>query len=316
MFKRVQKVANTGTKHREGKRLSNLSAIETVRARLSVDVPDGIRLGQPVTTGPMTIFPLFHEAAAIDYLLSAVAQQSGLVIVSEVSEAGEVSWLLVANKADLPVLFVEGEVLVGLKQNRVINTTMLVPAKTELKVPVSCVEQGRWHRDTRRVGRDAFHLSAKVRSRKQESLAGSVRATGQYRTDQGAVWAAVGERLSKHRVESASMAYSDINTARAAEVSAALADLKPAPSQKGLLVFSGGKPSCLDLFDRSTTLDALWDGLLGSYMMDAMVDENATNSIGPEDARTWIAELVKAQATEHPAVGQLAQDPFAWPRHA
>ncbi len=283
--------------------MSNQSAIETVRARLLVDAPEGIRLGQPVTTGPMTIFPLFHEAEAIEYMLSAVAQLSGLVTVSEVSEAGEVSLLLASNKAELPVLFVEGEVLVGLKQNRVINTTMLVPAKSELKVPVSCVEAGRWQRSTPVAGRDAYHLSAKVRGRKQMSVAGSVRSSNQYLSDQGDVWAAVDERLSAHRVASKSMAYSDINRGRAADVSAAISDLKPAPSQKGLLVFSGGKPSCLDLFDRSTTLDALWDGLLGSYMMDAMVDEKATNPIGPEEAKAWIADLIKAQATEHPAVG-------------
>ncbi len=299
----MPKVANTGTKHREGKRLSNLSAIETVRTRLSVDAPDGIRLGQPVTTGAMTVFPLFHEAAAIDYLLSGEAQLSGLVRVSEVSESGEVSWLLVANKADLPVLFVEGEVLVGLKQNRVINTTMLVPAKSELKVPVTCVEAGRWQRSTPVAGRDAYHLSAKIRGRKQASLAGSVRATGQYLSDQGDVWAAVGDSLSAHRVEAASMAYSEINRAKSGEVKAALGDLKPAPGQKGLLVFSGGEPSCLDLFDRSSTLEALWDGLLGSYMLDAMVATDAGKAVDSQAAREWITELGKAQATAHPAIG-------------
>ena len=115
--------------------MSNLTAIETVRARLSLDAPDGIRLGEPVEAGPLALIPLFHEAATLDYMLSGDAQKAGLVTVSEVSAAGEVSSLFVANKAELPVLFIEGEVLVGLKQNRVINTTMLIPAKSKIKVP-------------------------------------------------------------------------------------------------------------------------------------------------------------------------------------
>ena len=36
-------------------------------------------------------------------------------------------------------------VTVGAKQNRVFNLTILVPAQTELLVPVSCVEAGRWN---------------------------------------------------------------------------------------------------------------------------------------------------------------------------
>ena len=48
------------------------------------------------------------------------------------------------NTGDRPVLFVDGDELIGAKQNRVVNLTILVPALTTLKIPVSCVEAGRW----------------------------------------------------------------------------------------------------------------------------------------------------------------------------
>ena len=52
--------------------------------------------------------------------------------------------LMVENKGDMRVLFIEGEELVGAKQNRILNTSILVPAKSKTKIPVSCVERGRW----------------------------------------------------------------------------------------------------------------------------------------------------------------------------
>jgi hypothetical protein len=54
--------------------------------------------------------------------------------VTEVSEAGSVLFLQVANRADRPLLLLD--------ENRILNTTVLVDAHTEVTIPVSCVEQG------------------------------------------------------------------------------------------------------------------------------------------------------------------------------
>src|SRR3954466_7738374 len=68
----------------------------------------------------------------------------GLVKVTEVSEAGSVPELQVENGLDLAVFLMDGQELVGAKQNRILNTDVLVPARSTLRIPVSCVEQHRW----------------------------------------------------------------------------------------------------------------------------------------------------------------------------
>ena len=78
--------------------------------------------------------------------------------LEEVSEGGSVPQLLVENRGNNRVLFLEGEELVGAKQNRILNTSILVPAKSKIKVPVSCVEQGRWRYTSKHFA------SAKTRS--------------------------------------------------------------------------------------------------------------------------------------------------------
>ena len=74
----------------------------------------------------------------------AEALDAGLARVEEVSEGGSVPELRFTNSAAMPILIVDGEELVGAKQNRVANLTILAPAKTTIRIPVSCVEAGRW----------------------------------------------------------------------------------------------------------------------------------------------------------------------------
>ena len=51
--------------------------------------------------------------------------------ITEVSDAGRVSELKVVVKGERAVLLVDGEELVGAKQNRVLNLSMLVPAPVD-----------------------------------------------------------------------------------------------------------------------------------------------------------------------------------------
>jgi hypothetical protein len=52
--------------------------------------------------------------------------------------------LRVVHRAGEMVLILEGVELVGARQNRIVNTTILVAAGCESVIPVNCVEQGRW----------------------------------------------------------------------------------------------------------------------------------------------------------------------------
>ena len=102
-------------------------------------------LGIPQHHRHLTVFPLLHPSPRVPFYLTldeALAQ--GTVQVTEVSKGGHVPELLLVNRGDRPVLLIDGEELVGAKQNRVLNLTILAPAQSDIVIPVSCVEQGRW----------------------------------------------------------------------------------------------------------------------------------------------------------------------------
>src|SRR6202012_5239404 len=107
------------------------------RRSLMVAVP-AVRVGAPVTHDKLTVFPLYLEApAAPNYRLSEEALADGSAVVEEVTEGGSVPNLAVDNKGETLVLFVEGQELRGAKQNRVLNSSVLIAAKTKTVLPVS-----------------------------------------------------------------------------------------------------------------------------------------------------------------------------------
>jgi hypothetical protein len=104
-----------------------------------------LELGELQAFNNMAIIPLFSSVNhAPRYLSLGEALEKGLLTVTEVSQAGAVPELKVSNTSDLPVLLLDGEELAGAKQNRVLNTTILLVENSETIIPVSCTEHGRW----------------------------------------------------------------------------------------------------------------------------------------------------------------------------
>ena len=103
-----------------------------------------VEVGERTQIGGLTVFPLIGgQFRAPAYLTGPEAFEAGLLEVNEL-DPPEVPKLAVTNLSDLPVLLVEGEMLVGGDQNRTMNVTVLCPPQTRTVVPVSCVEAGRW----------------------------------------------------------------------------------------------------------------------------------------------------------------------------
>jgi hypothetical protein len=143
----------------------------------------------------MALFPLLSEYSfALEYMLLDEALGAGLVEVTEVDNQGAVPNLKVHNKSPRIVLILDGEELVGAKQNRIVNTTILVAGNATVIIPVSCVEQGRWAYKTTRFYSEERMMPSRMRAMKAQQVQQSVRAHGEYRADQSAIWHDIAER--------------------------------------------------------------------------------------------------------------------------
>jgi len=88
-----------------------------------------INLSESQVHDNLALFPLISEGnVEPHYLLLDEALEGGCARVTEVSDSGSVPELKFVNDCDQPVLLLDGEELMGAKQNRILNLTVLAPA--------------------------------------------------------------------------------------------------------------------------------------------------------------------------------------------
>ena len=93
----------------------------------------------------MEVIPVrINSCSNRDYLTLKRGINAGFVEITE-CEVSTVGTVLARNNANIPLVLIDGDEIVGAMQNRIMNRSLIVPPKSSLKVSVSCTEQGRWH---------------------------------------------------------------------------------------------------------------------------------------------------------------------------
>ena len=267
-------------------------------------LPD-LRVGEPICHEALSVFPLFSDAdESVHYKLSDAALADNSLLVEEVDNHGSVPDLLVENKGDMRVLFLEGEELIGAKQNRVLNTSVLVAPHSKLKIPVSCVEQGRWRRQSRYFGSSGSHSPTKLRRALKKSVSESVKARQSHASDQGEVWKEVENYLCAFNVPSKTGAMSDAFDGFQEQIETYRQSINYVKGASGFAVAIGDKLVALDLFDKPSTCEKVWARLLSGVVFDALEAGKTDHRAGVSNVEQLIADVAGLRWEQSPAIGE------------
>lgn len=259
---------------------------------------DTFQLGEPVEHRGIVVTPLFPRRDPVaEYVTLDEALPRG-VRVDETSDAGTVPELVVSNPTDARVLLYDGEELVGAKQDRILNVSVLVEAGAKLPIPVSCVEQGRWRRTSTVFGAGDHISHSHLRRMKAQALAAQPLARG---VAQGHVWDEVQAKQSRMGVSSATSANRDTYAANVEWLRALASGFPLQPGQCGA-VLGLGDDLCADAVSRPEAFALLWPKLRAGYMLDAIerLDRHATSV---ERISRFVDDVAAAKATRGPSAG-------------
>jgi hypothetical protein len=223
--------------------------------------------------------------------------------VTEVCEAGHVPELRVVNDGGSSVLIVDGEELVGAKQNRIVNITILVPAKSALTIPVSCVEAGRWRAASKEFAsaERAYHASG--RRAKVEQVSASMRMSSSRHSDQAAIWAEIEAKSARLGASSSTRAAAAMFDKLRGRLDAFTTELHPLDGQVGAVFAIRGAIVGLDAFDSAPTWARVMPALVRSYGLDALDAAVGGNGFAKPDAHAFLHAIAEAPIETFPAVG-------------
>lgn len=224
--------------------------------------------------------------------------------VSEVDVGGSVPELKVINKGDIPVLLLDGEELSGAKQNRVLNTTILIDAHSEIVVPVSCTEHGRWSYTSQYFGDSNTVMASCIRSEKARHVNENLKAGRSFRSDQGAVWDSIHRMSTEARVHSPTGAMRDVFQAKEDELDEYIQALTCEPGQKGIIVFINGRIVGFDCLSLESAYASLHDKLIKSYAMEVILKKRRKAvEATMETARNFLRQTTRCDEKKYKSVG-------------
>jgi len=278
-----------------------------------------LRMGEPRIHNGIGLWPVFAESSPEPaYITLAEALSLDGFKITEVSEGGSVPSLRVINETPHHVLLFDGEELKGAKQNRILNTTILIASGSSLDVPVSCTEQGRWSYDSAEFSSSGSLAHSGLRKQKSASVAYSLQMNETHASDQGAVWSEI-EQLhmaAKSDDNSKTRAMKDAYEGSQRELDEFTRDIPCQDGQCGLLAVIGDRVEGMDLLSLPDAYAKLHRRLVESHAMDFLVRKKGVSrkALDSEAPARFLAEAAKARETVHatPGLGSDHRLRFRW----
>lgn len=262
---------------------------------------DHVRVGPPQRFSNLTLYPVLADKVAspdVDLTLG-LALEKGLLEVRELKRP-EVNRVLVRNRAEAPVFLMGGQMLGGAKQDRIVGDDVIVPPKSEIELPVFCVEHGRWVAKSETFS--ATSTVATTAIRKARAAA-----------DQSAVWSQVAAEQERLAAPSGTGAFRSIKESE--EVQAKVRPYTNAfsgftrdfPRARGVVACVGGEIIAADLFGSRVLFARLWPELLQSYAVDAVDRSERGRAPDAVQIKRWLDGVQRAERTrkDTPGDGEL-----------
>jgi len=266
-----------------------------------------LTLGAAQTFEGVTAFALLAEGADApsEYLTVEEALAAESLLIGEVDEAGDVPTLIAENTGERPVLILEGDELIGARQNRAPNVSILLPALSKTPIPVSCVEAGRWSYSRPDFVASRYKQLYRTRRSRTEEVGFCLRTSGRRDSDQYQVWSEISQTACRIGVHSPSQAMHDVYEQEEAALDGFAEAVEPLPNQVGVLFAFGSEIAGLELYDSPATLCKQLPKLLRSYGLETLANDQATGNApaDPSAAARFLEEVARLPAREYAAVG-------------
>lgn len=211
-----------------------------------------------------------------DFLTLKKGYEMNLVEIKELDHS-TVNAVSCKNDSVAPLILIDGDEITGAMQNRIINDTLLIPAKSTVNIPVSCTEHGRWH--TRGEGEASRTFEPSLYSANHSTRSRKSRASYEERDYQGEVWDSISEFESRSNFKSMTSALNDSYENLKDKQNDYLSKFHIEDGQNGVIFIVNGEIKGLELFYNHSIYKQYHEKLCRSYIIEAIVEKKSVDNI-------------------------------------
>ena len=262
-------------------------------------------VSEPVSHGLLHIFPLRGGTPEEEDLsLLEDGLRAGTLRVEELHETGCASGLRVVNEGDLRVLILEGDELIGAGQHRVANSSVLVDAGSEVTMPVSCVERGRWSYRCRAFSPATGSPHLTLRRLTTRSVHYSLRSGSDPWGDQRTVWRDLAHVARRYRTALPARPRRASRSHHPERLDAFEKLGRELPEGTcGVVVAIGERLALLEMLAGPRTFARVFRKLLSGYAFESVGLDRPYGTPEVRAVRSFIQTVAATAHREHQAVG-------------
>ncbi len=232
-----------------------------------------------------------NQKDTFDYISVSTALKNKYIEIKELDEDGDVNNLIVTNKSRQYVFIMDGDILEGAKQNRVLNTSVLLAPASKTILPVSCVEQGRWSSISEKFYDADYVAPFEIRKQKAISVKESLYAGENFMADQSEVWENVQGFSNLHHSYSPTSNLSDIYNEKKDTFDKFIKLFDPKKECNGIAIFVRKNLITIDIFNKGEVYTEYFPKLLKGVALEAYHLKKSDNTISQEEASNVIVNF-------------------------
>jgi len=199
------------------------------------------------------------EGEGFPFIPAARVMEEGGVQIREIREEGEVNRLIALNSTGHFCLITDMDLLKGARQNRVVNSSVLLAPHSKQEIEVSCVERSRWSYNSPEFKPVNRVMDPEKRAAKAASLMDG--EAGAVYDAQSKIWDLIHREMVSRHIFSDTEDYNELKESQQKERGREFQFLK-AEGCNGLAIFEGNRLLSFDIFGNREVYEYYFDMLV------------------------------------------------------
>ena len=263
-------------------------------------------VSEPVEKNNITAFFLSSiEKNNNKYLSFSEAIAKNQVQISEVNKKGLVTKLSVSNKSSDNIIILNGELVIGsqIRQDRIVDNTVLIPGYATVLINTFCGEQYRW----------SPKLSNKIST--PESLyfssgrANNAADTNTKLSKQCRIWSEISEKISDFNVKSFTNSVDQIYKKKKVNVEEIVNFFKIPSEAVGVVLGINNQLVNIDIFSNNCMLQIYLPKIIRSIALDSFKKISKRSYLKKKDVHRFLRQIHQANKQKRQVVeGALGEE--------